>query len=131
MMFEIKFNRLYPNFWEKSVLCPNFVANGRIYLYDTALIFVGNIAKYEIALIEPFLNFISVPTVRTVPYGTIFRYERIGFILKKHKITYTLSDGIKVHIQFKIISNAKNINEVFANKLNEYLSIAKTLLSEK
>jgi hypothetical protein len=97
---------------------------GSIFMYDTALVFKGNKAKFIIPFIENYFQLLFIQTTRTVPYSTILQYRKSKKVNGYHQIVYRLSNGKKIKIEFKMTNEHRKENNIsFATKLEEYLVV--------
>lgn len=112
----------------------NFRGKGAVFINDTALIFKGNIPKFDIfafagsavsrIINQIYAKVLYVSTSRTIPYTTIVKYKKPSGFNQSHAIHYKLPNDQKVIIGFKMIEN----NEIFTSKLEEYLAIVQSFV---
>ncbi|MDJ0681332.1 MAG: hypothetical protein QNJ18_15850 [Xenococcaceae cyanobacterium MO_167.B52] len=121
MKFDVKY--LTTNF--------NFQGKGRVFVNDTALIFQGNLPKFNVgplAVLDQ--DFFYVLTSRTVPYASIIQYKKPSDLRIAHKIDYRIQNGKKIKIKFKMmIKSKKKDDEMFTSRLEEYLNVAQSFVS--
>ena len=130
MRYHLKYvvNRGNISIWgsqkNKEIL---FDGDGTVFFQDTALVFKGNIPKFELWFLDRiFQKVLYIKTSRTVPYSTIIKHKKPG-INKIHSITYKLPDGSNASVRFKMKSPVRKNNQGFINKLNDYLSASDSL----
>ncbi len=115
----------------------NFRDEGSVLLQDLALVFQGNIPKFELGCLLGLFTFLYekvlyVKTTRTVPYSAILKYIKPrGAHNTTHQIIYRLPNGEQRIVKFDIFKfhrlQAKN-DEEFASKLEEYINSAKSFI---
>ena len=136
MRFEVKYLRYYSGsgdihlFGSRKQLNLNFHGKGFVFLNENALVLQGNMPKFELPLLEYlFQKVLYIPTTRTLPYSTILRYKKNNTLREKHEITYRLPDGKKCCVKFLFTKSKQRNNKLFANKLEEYLTVAKSFVA--
>ncbi len=109
-----------------------FYGKGSVFMHDTGLIFQGSIPQFTIPCLNINLfykllayKFLLQKTTRTVPYSTIINYEHRRYY-RDHEIIYRLPNGIRIFISFSINETKEN-NISFSNKLEEYITVIKSL----
>ena len=115
----------------------NFQGEGSVLLQDVALVFQGNIPKFELGCLLGLFTFLYeqvlyVKTTRTVPYSAILKYIKPrGEHNTTHQINYRFPNGEQRILKFDIIRfhrlQARN-DEEFACKLEEYINSAKSFI---
>lgn len=130
MKFEVKYiSRKF--FWD-FFSGPTFGGKGYVFLQDTALVFDGNIPKFDVSfMLDIYQKVIFVPTTRTIPYSVILKYRKPRFwIGNYHQITYRLPNGKKSNIWFQMTKpRRKQKDTAFLNKLEDALNTAKSFTS--
>jgi|GEM_PF-5101661 len=116
-------------FGSRKQLNLNFQGKGFVFLNENALVLQGNIPKFELSFLNSFYQkVLYIPTTRTLPYSTILKYKKTGILRRQHKITYRLPDGKRCVVRFLFTKSKKKNNKLFANQLEEYLTVAKSFI---
>lgn len=101
----------------------NFYGEGSVFIQDTALVFRGNMPKFQTGILWAiYQRVISISSSRTVPYSSILKYKKPSFMSGSiHQIIYRLPDGKKCNIKFQMQKPVKKNDQIFATRLQEYL----------
>ena len=131
MKFEVKYFPYAIDFWQEYGL--EFWGKGWVFVNDTALIFQGNAPKFNLSVLLPifgafYQKFLYVSTTTTVPYATIIKHKKPGFLRKAHEITYRLPNDKNVTVKFQMTKSKKRHDEMFTSQLEEYLAVAQSFV---
>ena len=134
MKFDVKyFITSSPNKINKNttigLLPRTFQGEGSVFVNDNALIFQGNMSKFNIGgslSLIVYKQILCVSTTRTVLYACITKYKQHSAFRKAHEITYQLPNSEKVRVKFHMTQSKKRHDEMFTSQLKEYLAVAQS-----
>lgn len=121
----MKFNVQFVDSWFTRHRIP-MRGNAVIHLQELGLIVEGARAKYYLPIHIPLLaglvhDIMADNSFVTIPYSRICHYKRPALFHGDHDVTVQM-DSDRMRLSFKVYSDP----EVFAERLQEYMDIAKT-----
>lgn len=103
---------------------------GAAYLDETGLTVEGDFPRFAVPFVYLIVRrIIGANSVRTIPFSRITEYKRPGLLGGYHRITYSLPNGKKKSVGFKMRGNRQASNQEFSARFDEYSAAARAYLA--